>query len=304
MLNKPTVSVCMITYNHEKYIAEAIEGVLMQEVDFEVELIIADDASTDTTGEIVQSYIDTHSRGSWIKYTRHPVNKGMMGNFVWALEQCQGEYIALCDGDDYWIDNEKLSRQVGHLKSNPNVVLSFHPVNVLYPDGKLDYTNHVKKNIDVQYGGLLDLVLYGNFIHTPSVLFKKKFDFIPEYFHSLEVGDFFLYLFVCRKSCFAKLDFVGANYRYGVGYFSRESIVSIKQKFKRSLLIASQNQTDLKVRLMLFLRVYQDNLYSRNKIIVKGISPQNSFSIFREISLFQITKSIIKWLFNIESYKL
>jgi glycosyltransferase involved in cell wall biosynthesis len=85
----PLVSVVMITYNHEAFIAEAIEGVLMQEVDFPVELIIADDCSPDRTSEIVQGYLDTHPKGHWIKYTRHDQNKGMMPNFVWALEQAK-----------------------------------------------------------------------------------------------------------------------------------------------------------------------------------------------------------------------
>ena len=78
-MNKPLVSVCMITFNHEKYIAEAIEGVLMQDVDFEFELIIADDCSTDRTGEIVKTFIETHPRGNWIKYTLHKENFNGIG---------------------------------------------------------------------------------------------------------------------------------------------------------------------------------------------------------------------------------
>jgi glycosyltransferase involved in cell wall biosynthesis len=122
----PLVSVIMITYKHETFIAEAIEGVLMQEVDFPVELIIADDCSPDGTGEIVQKFIDEHPNGRWIKYTKHKANKGMMPNFVWALEQARGKYIALCEGDDYWTDPLKLQKQVDFLEVNEEYILTGH----------------------------------------------------------------------------------------------------------------------------------------------------------------------------------
>jgi glycosyltransferase involved in cell wall biosynthesis len=127
---KMSVSVIMITYNHEAYIAEAIEGVLMQEVDFPVELIIADDCSPDDTATIVQEFINNHPKGSWIKYTRHSQNKGMMPNFIWALEQAKGNYIALCEGDDFWTDTLKLHRQIAELEKDLSLSLCIHRVRV------------------------------------------------------------------------------------------------------------------------------------------------------------------------------
>jgi glycosyltransferase involved in cell wall biosynthesis len=131
---KMSVSVIMITYNHEAYIAEAIEGVLMQEVDFPVELIIADDCSPDDTATIVQEFINNHPKGSWIKYTRHSQNKGMMPNFIWALEQAKGNYIALCEGDDFWTDSYKLQKQVGFLEANEDYSGCAHNVTIQYED--------------------------------------------------------------------------------------------------------------------------------------------------------------------------
>ena len=104
MLQSPKVSVCMITYGHEKFIEKAINGVLMQECNFEIELILANDCSPDSTNEKVKHCIDSHPRGHWIKNTMHPKNLGMMPNFIWALQECNGKYIALCEGDDYWTD--------------------------------------------------------------------------------------------------------------------------------------------------------------------------------------------------------
>lgn len=113
------VSVCMITYGHEKYIREAIYGVLMQECDFEVELILSNDYSPDKTDEVVQNIIANHPRGNWIKYFNHEHNLGMMSNLTFALQQCRGEYIAFCEGDDYWIDCYKLKKQYDILNNNP-----------------------------------------------------------------------------------------------------------------------------------------------------------------------------------------
>lgn len=116
-MNKLKVSVCMITYNHAKYIAEAIQGVLMQVTDFEIEFIIANDASTDNTHSIItQLAVDTSN--ITIKYFCHPKNLGMMPNFIFALEQCQGKYVALCEGDDYWTDPLKLQKQVDFLEAH------------------------------------------------------------------------------------------------------------------------------------------------------------------------------------------
>lgn len=134
---KPMVSVVMITYNHEAFIAEAIEGVLMQVADFPIEFIIADDCSPDRTNEIVQNYINNHPNGKWITYTRHPNNKGMMPNFIWALEQAKGKYIALCEGDDYWTDPLKLQKQVDFLEENEEYVVSGHNATIITNDGSV-----------------------------------------------------------------------------------------------------------------------------------------------------------------------
>jgi len=302
--NTPLVSVCMITYNHEKYIAEAIEGVLMQEVDFDVELIIADDASKDNTSEIIKKYVDNHPKGNWIKYNRHRSNLGMMPNFIWALEACQGKYVALCEGDDFWNDPSKLKKQIEFLEKNTHFVLTYHPVDVLFPDGRLNKYEIGKKYIKISKGNQVDLSLYGNFIHTPSVVFKKNFRHIPKYFKDLEVGDFFLYLFICDKGKFSRQDFKGAVYRYGVGTFTSESLDSIRSKFKKSLLIASKNQNHYLIRMILMLRVHQDNLYSSKKIIYKGISCYSIFDLISAISFIQIAKAVYKAIFRIETSKL
>ncbi|WP_035759591.1 glycosyltransferase [Flavobacterium tegetincola] len=123
---KIVVSVAMVTYNHEHYIREAIESVLSQEYEGKIELIIANDQSTDNTEKIILEIIHNHKNGSWIKYTNHPSNLGMKTNFNWALNQGTGKYTAICEGDDYWTDPLKLQKQVQFLENNPEYVFSFH----------------------------------------------------------------------------------------------------------------------------------------------------------------------------------
>lgn len=105
------VSVCMITYGHEKFIGQAIESVLMQQTNFAIELLIANDHSLDNTDQQIRHYIATHPKGHLIKYILREKNWQMMPNFINALQQCSGKYIALCEGDDYWTDPNKLQRQ-------------------------------------------------------------------------------------------------------------------------------------------------------------------------------------------------
>ena len=108
------VSVCMITYNHESFISEAIKSVLSQQVDFSLEVVISNDCSTDNTHRIIEELIKSNTNlNIKFSYTNQKSNLGVMSNFIFALKKCQGKYIALCEGDDYWIDKGKLQKQVG-----------------------------------------------------------------------------------------------------------------------------------------------------------------------------------------------
>ena len=110
--NRLLLSVIMITYGHENFIEQAIKGVLIQECNFDFELIIANDCSPDNTDIIIKDIIANDPRAGKIKYVRHNNNIGMMPNFIYALQSAKGKYIALCEGDDYWTLPSKLQKQV------------------------------------------------------------------------------------------------------------------------------------------------------------------------------------------------
>lgn len=189
------VSVCMITYNHENFIREAIDGVLMQECNFEVELILANDCSSDATHIIIEDILKNHPRASWIKYIKHKENRGMMPNFIWALKQCQGKYIALCEGDDYWTDPLKLQKQVDFLEGNKGYIAHSH--NVFFRDERNN------ENISSLFSELssrtltIDDVCPVRSFHTASLTFKNSainnfdFDFLTTKVLS---GDKYIYL--------------------------------------------------------------------------------------------------------------
>ena len=119
----PVVSVLMITYNHGPYILQAIEGVVRQETDFDYELVIGEDCSKDNTREICfecQKKFPSIIRVLW-----SDGNVNVSENWARTRERCRGEYIAFCEGDDYWTDTRKLQKQVEVLKGNPGVAFCF-----------------------------------------------------------------------------------------------------------------------------------------------------------------------------------
>ena len=238
MNQKPRVSVVMITYGHENYIRQAIEGVLMQNCDFEVELIVANDCSPDNTDYIINDIIQNHPQGKWITYHKHPKNLGMMPNFIFALQQAQGEYIALCEGDDYWTDPFKLQKQVDFLEANPDYVLCFHKVKILKTNGELvdDFITKVPENYETQE----TLARLGNYIHTPSVVFRNILRKFPEEFEMSPIGDYFLYMMLAEHGKFKYMDEEMAVYRFGVGIHSVNSQIKMaKANFKLFTLLLS-----------------------------------------------------------------
>ncbi|RVT75872.1 glycosyltransferase [Flavobacterium sufflavum] len=194
MNHKPLVSVVMITYGHENYIREAIEGVLMQECDFCIELIIANDASPDSTDEIIQTLIESHLKSTWIKYVKHEKNIGMMPNFIYALQQCEGKYIALCDGDDYWIDSLKLRKQVDFLETNSEYAYCGHKSSTNC-EGVIN-----KLPLEVKSFSFKELI-FENFLNTSTLLIRKSvIKDLPDFFGTITAGDWALQLIAVKNS--------------------------------------------------------------------------------------------------------
>jgi len=117
-MNEPLVSIVCLTYNHEKYIRDTLEGFLIQETTFPLEILIHDDASTDKTGEIIKEYLEKSEKITAILQKENQWSRGKEVLLDFLLPQSKGKYVAICEGDDYWTDPLKLQKQVDFLKNN------------------------------------------------------------------------------------------------------------------------------------------------------------------------------------------
>ncbi len=235
----PKVSVVTITYGHEKYITETLDGVLMQQYDGPVEFIIANDNSPDATDEVVKKYFLENPAPSnfEIKYTKHETNKGMMPNFIWALEQATGKYIALCEGDDYWTDPLKIRKQVDFLEKNQDCSMIFTSANVLIEveNGLSNSTRGLEK-IEKSRFFLKSEILDNWVVPTASVMFRSQFN-DSEYYTLAEnnkfiYGDIVLFLYLaCKGKIYGLADTTVAYRRHIGGITNVKSSIEFDRKY-------------------------------------------------------------------------
>lgn len=161
----PKVSVCMIAYKHETFVAQAIESVLNQQVDFDLELVIGEDKGPDGTRAICERYAAQDARVRLLPSDR---NHGVMANFRRTLAACEGDYVAVCEGDDYWTDVHKLSKQVATLEARPDFAGSAHQSLVVSAGAP---SRPFRESVPAEIG--IDDLLGGRLFHTASVLFRR-----------------------------------------------------------------------------------------------------------------------------------
>jgi glycosyltransferase involved in cell wall biosynthesis len=170
----PLASVCMVTYNHEPYIAQAIEGALHQETDFPFEIVVGEDCSTDRTGDIVAQLQREHP--DTVRVTTSSQNVGSCANNLRTERACRGEFVAYCEGDDYWHDPRKLQKQVAFLRANPSYGLIHSDVNVEFVEtGRLIHAvDRTTRLYDHDDGDVYLGLLAGTYhVWTPSACVRK-----------------------------------------------------------------------------------------------------------------------------------
>jgi glycosyltransferase involved in cell wall biosynthesis len=159
------LSVFVVTYNQEKYIQECLDSILMQKTSFSFEVIVGDDNSTDSTRKICEKYANNYSNVNLLPQEK---NLGLIKNWVRVLSHCKGEYIALCEGDDYWIDPYKLQKQVDFLEKNNQFNMCVTNRKILTPEGNFCndvYDKEIFTNKDI---------LKGIIPHTQTMLIRNK----------------------------------------------------------------------------------------------------------------------------------
>lgn len=184
--NNTLVSVIILAYNHEAYVAQAIESVLQQKCNFTFELIIGEDNSPDNTREIVIKYAIQYPDTINALLSEH--NLGAIENELRCIREAKGKYIAFLEGDDFWTDTLKLQKQVDFLEANPDYCLVHGDVNHLYQDsGKLIEAFNRTNNIKIPSGDILKALFKpSHMIKTMTVCFRKDI-FVEHYLNDAEI---------------------------------------------------------------------------------------------------------------------
>jgi glycosyltransferase involved in cell wall biosynthesis len=185
---KPIVSVFTLTYNHRPYIARCIEGVLMQKTTFPFEMIIGEDCSTDGTREIVSDYANKYP--DIIRMITSDSNVGALANANRSRSACQGEFIALCEGDDYWIDPLKLQKQYEASLKYDALMVAHGSITIVFNQGQL---TQVKVGLTLGQSGYLnieDIILKNQNYETSSIFFRSSLiEMLPDWYEKAPVGD-------------------------------------------------------------------------------------------------------------------
>lgn len=199
-LSNPVLSICCITYNHENFIRQALDGFLMQQTNFPIEIIIHDDASTDNTANIIRQYQGKHPH--LIKTILQRENQYSQGKKVSLItfKEAQGKYIALCEGDDYWTDPLKLQKQVDFLEANPEYSGAFHDIQLLEFDGSWGNPRKCiqdfKERVDIT---LEDTISMTSPFHTSSFIFRSNSLKLPKEFSRYTSGDMAIFMIVASQ---------------------------------------------------------------------------------------------------------
>lgn len=164
---EPLVSICMPTYQHQPFIGQAIDGVLRQQCTFTKELLLYDDASTDGTQEICRQYASANPE---IVFLENDKNLGITSSAARLFLAAKGKYIAICEGDDFWVDPEKLQKQVTFLEAHPGHTIAASNARLISGDGLTIRETNLP-------GGdfTIDNFRSGNYLgaSTASIVFRK-----------------------------------------------------------------------------------------------------------------------------------
>jgi glycosyltransferase involved in cell wall biosynthesis len=308
----PLLSIVCITYNHVDFIKDAIESFLNQDVDFFVEILIHDDASDDGTNLIIAEYEKRYPL--IIKPIYQKINQHSISGFEFSfreLQRAQGKYIALCEGDDYWIDNNKLEKQVNFLENNLDYVFCFH--------NSFCFDQNIKSNT-VEFPGIkensdfiIDDFLIKNNVPTASVIFVREFLLpLPNWHKNILYGDYGMYLltlFRSKRKAFYMSEVMSVYRLHNNGVFtsltrSNSGKIKISNNFIELYKYFYYNVFDkiYKKRVRDIISYHHLSiiiLFLRNKMFFKGIKFIFYFFVFNPFYIVRKIKAILKKKYNL-----
>lgn len=221
------VSVCCLVYNHEKYLRQCLDGFVMQKTDFRFEVLIHDDASTDQSADIIKEYEERYPNIIKPIYQKeNKYSKGEKVNLKYNVLRARGKYVALCEGDDYWIDEFKLQKQYDAMENNPSAVMCVHTVREVYTNGEPTGREYPSQSIDqtlVHSETMMDFMVRFNQypFQTSSYFYKTELgkqyaENLPMFAQVSKVGDVPLLLYMISCGDYVVIRDVMSCYRLGV----------------------------------------------------------------------------------------
>jgi glycosyltransferase involved in cell wall biosynthesis len=226
------VSIVMITYNHERYIAEALASVLAQRVNFDYEIVVGEDCSTDGTRDILMDYYRKYP--AQIVPLLRSQNLGASRNAVATLQACRGQYLAMLEGDDYWTCKDKLQKQVDFLDEHGDYAICCHRVN------KVDEMSTGRTGISPTRSAgsyTIDDLLGANFIASCSIVCRwDSIGSLPPWLAEMKMVDWPVFILLARNGKIELMDEVMATYRvHSGGMWSTISAMSRSREIIRML---------------------------------------------------------------------
>lgn len=289
MNNNILVSICCITYNQAPFIRQCIEGFLMQECRFNFEILIHDDASTDGTREIIEEYQNRYPH--IIKpffQTENQYSKGVRGiNIKYNFSRAQGKYLAICDGDDYWINKNKLQSQVDFLEQNSDYSICCHNFKILDGNNLLD--NSFLDKIPIKENSTIEDLSKNNIIGTLTAVFRKEEIEFPLWTQNAPLGDLILFLNIAQNGKIKYFNEKWAVYRQNVGVWHQN-----KNNHESMVHLYSNLANDYK-----HLPIVHHNLNKIKKKYIKALLKKKSFfdilksPYFQDLSFSEKCKIII-----------
>lgn len=252
LLKENIVSIFILTYNQEKFISQTLESILRQKANFDYQLVIGEDQSTDSTRIICEKFATENP--SKIKLLPSlGENIGLIKNYIRTIKECDGKYIAICDGDDYWTDEYKLQKQVDFLENNPDFSIVYTSLQLLQNNGNIKKWISITDKIDTSF----DDLIFMNFISSVTVLFKNiqsDYEQLPNWLLKYPFGDWPTYLWTIKNG--GKIHFLNdetAMYRIDAG---------ISSEMRR----VNSNLTQINLNIL--NDIFKDNNFASRKEVV------------------------------------
>lgn len=279
----PLVSICTLVYNHEPYLRECFEGLVMQKTDFTFEVLVHDDASTDNSAEIIREYTEKYPDIFKPIYQKeNQYSKGIEINATYQFPRAKGKYIAICEGDDYWTDPLKLQKQVDILEQNPEIGL-------VYTQAEAFDNENIIGEISFEAKDAKHLLLYGNGIANLTTCYRREL--LYAYLKEVDpgsknwlMGDYPMWLWFMLHSKAYFLNEVTCRYRILQNSASHSTNIHKIVAFEESVL-------DIRV-------FFINKFWNKDRKLLKHVYTMSTWYIFRLYIVNNLDKLAFKFLFQ------